>query len=100
MSEETIYTLGKTGDTVIHVFPDGHARMDRKAKDSSQQLPNAQSTEPGTEPESEAFGQSLVQAGSITPGQYQVALHDQTVTGMALKDALVARGWLTPENSL
>ncbi|HEY9880034.1 MAG TPA: hypothetical protein V6D29_16385 [Leptolyngbyaceae cyanobacterium] len=129
MSEETIYTLGKTGDTVIHVFPNGNARMHRRGKTNSQQTSKAHTPQPeevkllkvhsanpvipavtdsqqtypsksltpmsNSESASvEVLGQSLIQAGLITPGQYQVACHDQAVTGMSLIEALVARGWL------
>lgn len=135
MSEETIYTLGKTGDTVIHVFPNGQARMNRRAKTDAPHLSKSQHVGPEkaeffkapgvdavehpktnsrtnskssfrgadltSHPESistEDLGQSLIQTGAITPGQYQVACHDQAATGMSLIEALVARGWLDPQS--
>ncbi|HEY9880831.1 MAG TPA: hypothetical protein V6D29_20395 [Leptolyngbyaceae cyanobacterium] len=131
MSEETIYTLGKTGDTVIHVFPNGQARMNRRAKTDAPHPSKTQHIEPEkaeffkahgadsighpktnskfpskaddltSHPKSvstEDLGQSLIQAGVITQGQYQVACHDQTATGMSLMEALVARGWLDPQS--
>lgn len=40
------------------------------------------------------LGGYLVEAGLLTPGQIDVALNDQRLTGMRFGDILVTRGWV------
>ena len=40
------------------------------------------------------LGGYLVEAGLLTPGQIDVALNDQMLTGMRFGDILVMRGWV------
>ena len=40
------------------------------------------------------LGGYLVEAGLLTPGQIDVALNDQKLTGMRFGDILAARGWV------
>ena len=40
------------------------------------------------------LGGYLVEAGLLTPGQVDVALNDQKLTGMRFGDILVTRGWI------
>ncbi|HEY9805807.1 MAG TPA: hypothetical protein V6D04_04515 [Candidatus Obscuribacterales bacterium] len=40
------------------------------------------------------LGGYLVEAGLLTPGQVDVALNDQKLTGMRFGDILVTRGWV------
>ena len=40
------------------------------------------------------LGGYLMEAGLLTPGQIDVALNDQKLTGMRFGDILVTRGWV------
>lgn len=49
------------------------------------------------EPENQPIGQILKQAGLLNEGQIQVALMDQSYSGLLFGEILVARGWIKPE---
>ncbi len=62
----------------------------------SADLPNEPSSPP-KEPENQPIGQVLKQAGLLNEGQIQVALMDQSCSGLLFGEILVARGWIKPE---
>ncbi|MBD2095946.1 hypothetical protein H6F90_12385 [Trichocoleus sp. FACHB-591] len=84
-NDDEIQVLGKTGETVVYVFPSGGAEALRG------DLPS----EPDT-PEN-LLMKRLVEAELITASQRDTALRDQQITGMQLSEVLVARGWITEE---
>lgn len=98
-SEDKIYTLGETGDTVIYIFPNGNALMDRETDAIADKLQSATSHPAKADPAqfvpSADLGERLVAEGVITTAQYSVARYDQAATGMSLMEALIARGWLS-----
>lgn len=103
------YVLGQTGNTVVYIFPTGHALMNRDAANASAALVEYQpqtaqsghSQEPAVAPnsvsaspdESALIDQCLAD-GKLTVAQLQVARYDQSITGMSLMEALTLRGWL------
>lgn len=100
-SGETTEILGKTGQTVVYVFPQGVAYKSRNKQDLFSQLDPIKAELPTlleAEPIApEALIHRLVDRGQLTEGQMQVARYDQQTTGMNLVDALMARGWLSPD---
>jgi hypothetical protein len=62
----------------------------------SADLPNEPSSSP-KDPENQPIGQVLKQAGLLNEGQIQVALMDQSCSGLLFGEILVARGWIKPE---
>jgi hypothetical protein len=98
------YVLGQTGDTVVYIFPTGHALMNRDAANVGTALVKhqpqpAQPAQPDPSP-AQSFSDeaaridSLLAQGKLTVAQIQVARYDQSVTGMSLTEALTLRGWL------
>jgi hypothetical protein len=47
------------------------------------------------DPTSKRLGGYLVDAGLLSEGQVDVALHDQQATGMRFGDIIVERGWIS-----
>lgn len=105
--DQSVYTLGQTGDTVVYIFPGGNALLDRenksvghKLKTLEPQVAAKQATVAEMELASEqekALVTRLVREGQITEAQYTVASYDQKITGLTLVEALIARGWLSPD---
>lgn len=86
------YVLGETGDTVIYIFPDGEALMNRDAEQVSLVLNECQ---PSADADDEtALIDHLLAAGKLTIAQVQVGRYDQEQTGLPLAEVLAARGWL------
>jgi hypothetical protein len=52
------------------------------------------SSDPSTAANRKRLGGYLVEAGLLTPGQIDVALNDQKLTGMRFGEILAARGWV------
>jgi hypothetical protein len=52
------------------------------------------SSDPSVASNRKRLGGYLVEAGLLTPGQVDVALNDQKLTGMRFGEILVARGWV------
>lgn len=93
--------LGKTGQTVIYVFPSGNAQVER-GKVAAEQ-PQIIQTQPKLD-QQDAMAAStpeislsplerLVEAGLLTVIQKEVVQYDQAATGMTVEEILVARGW-------
>ncbi|QQE66414.1 hypothetical protein GFS31_31120 [Leptolyngbya sp. BL0902] len=109
-ADDADYVLGQTGDTVVYIFPTGHALMNRDTDNASAALveyqqktaPNqpqppataSQPTDPSGNEEESALIDQLLADGKVTVAQIQVARYDQSVTGMSLAEALTLRGWL------
>lgn len=92
--DDAIYTLGETGLTVIYIFPEGDALMERDAIAASATLENAQAQK---EQEVENKVEFLLAQGLITSAQLSVAHHDQATTGLSILEALAARGWIAED---
>ena len=95
------YVLGQTGDTVVYIFPTGHALMNRDAANVVTALVKHQPQPAQPEPspalssaDEAALIDSLLAKGKLTVAQTQVARYDQSITGMSLTEALTLRGWL------
>lgn len=101
--EESVYTLGKTGDTVVYIFPDGDALLERTRQPSPQSAQLSTHT-PAPIHSGSALSATLEQlireAGLITVAQYAVAAYDQETTGMSLLEVLEMRGWITAADLL
>lgn len=111
--------LGKTGQTVVYVFPSGSAQVKRgeaadkqspiQSRPKPQQLSDTTSSAPSTpSPDTAATShpahpisistatplvERLVQAGLLSAVQKEVVQYDQAATGMTLEEILIARGW-------
>ena len=108
-SEEASQSLGKTGQTVVYVFPHGGAFASRHQdegthgpEDKAASPPNDDDVEYLTLAEApdldiDAVVTRLVEQGQLTPAQVQVGHHDQASTGLNLIEALAARGWLSDD---
>jgi hypothetical protein len=104
-SSEVAYTLGKTGQTVVYVFPRGKALLNRDAATTDQHLdrvdgsgdhPRDDADRPGDQADDDGQIAQLLAQGIITEAQLQVGRYDQHITGVSLLEALVARGWVRP----
>ncbi|MBD1865115.1 MULTISPECIES: hypothetical protein [Trichocoleus] len=85
MDDDEIRVLGKTGQTVVYVFPSGGAEALRG------ELPSE------SESSQNLLTERLIEAGLISASQRDIALRDQQITGMQLSEVLIARGWITEE---
>ncbi|UBF26593.1 hypothetical protein K9N68_00845 [Kovacikia minuta CCNUW1] len=61
-------------------------------RDFSDRSPST--SEPNPASNRKRLGGYLVEAGLLTPGQVDVALNDQKLTGMRFGEILAARGWV------
>lgn len=105
-SSEVAYTLGKTGQTVVYVFPRGKALLNRDAATTGQHLdwvggagepPRDGAGSPGDQADDDGQIAQLLAQGIITEAQLQVGRYDQHITGVSLLESLVARGWICSE---
>lgn len=114
--------LGKTGQTVIYVFPSGNAQVEwgevsvepsqTQSRPRPRLLSDATSSAPSTSPvtpsataatvhltqsnssdDPATIVERLVQAGLLSAVQKDVIQYDQAATGMTLEEILIARGW-------
>ena len=105
-SQETLFDeaksrLGKTGKTIVYVFPHGAAYTSTSQENNSN-LSATMAAESLTLLEApvldvEAVIANLVEQGQLTPAQVQVGRYDQTITGLTLLEVLAARGWLSED---
>jgi len=63
-------------------------------ENSRRPSPEAKSVEAKSVSHIKRLGGYLVEAGLLTPGQIDVALNDQKLTGMRFGEILAARGWV------
>lgn len=100
---DDVEMLGKTGDTVVYIFPSGGAIADREEPDFAR-AEAAIVAHPSTQSRSEPadltsltgvqqYLDTLVAAAHLTANQKAVALYDYQSTGMDINDILAARGW-------
>lgn len=114
-----VEVLGKTGRTVIYVFPSGNAQIEwgkvpdeqlqtqprpkpRLLSDATSFSSSTPSSEAAAKPHSAqpssisnpiTIVERLVQAGLLSAVQKEVVQYDQAATGMTLEEVLIARGW-------
>ncbi len=92
--------LGKTGQTVVYVFPKGRACPLSNPQEVAHQLDNLASEQltllEAPPIDIDAMIDALVEQGQLTAAQVQVGRYDQHMTGMHIFEALAARGWLSP----
>ena len=99
--EEPQSVLGKSGQTVIYVFPKGGACKLSNPHEVARQL-DALALEQPTLLEAppvdvDAIIGRLVEQGQLTAAQVQVGRYDQQITGVHIFEALAARGWLSSQ---
>lgn len=91
------YMLGKTGETVVYIFPDGDALMDRDKTAAQTKLNARQSPAPTAAPtpttDADRHIRRLVATGCLSAAQASVVRYDIESTGLSWQDALQARGW-------
>ncbi len=104
--------LGKTGQTVIYVFPSGNAQVERgKVAGEPSHTPiepqpnfdqqHAKTVPVPETPESSASTvERLVEAGLLSAIQQEVVQYDQAATGMTVEEVLIARGWFNEETMM
>lgn len=92
--DDSIQTLGKTGQTVVYIFPCGNALVNRNQAEDTQASTATQYAD-HNEHAPLQVEEYILQAGLITPGQYSVARYDQAATGLSLVEVLQLRGWIT-----
>ena len=107
-----VEVLGKTGQTVIYVFPSGNAQVERgkvagePSHTPSKPQPNFDQQDSKTAPVTEtpkspvAAVERLVQAGLLSAIQQEVVQYDQAATGMTVEEILIARGWFNEETMM
>ncbi|HIK46477.1 MAG TPA: hypothetical protein IGR64_16590 [Leptolyngbyaceae cyanobacterium M65_K2018_010] len=97
---EADYVLGETGQTVVYIFPSGKALLSRDAQnvaDLTAPFPPADLSPPSPAQGCEAWLNRLLDQGILTPAQVEVGRYDRQTTGLPLVEALMARGWLSPD---
>lgn len=98
------YVLGETGQTVIYIFPNGGALMDRNQQAAGIKIDTMVSEQITTiEPapiDPEQWIQQLVCQGKLTEAQSLVIRYDREMTGIDWQDALKMRGWFTVDMDL
>jgi hypothetical protein len=95
--------LGKTGDTIVYIFPHGAAMKSRDKQEAEHRLSHIEGAGQLTPLEAkkidpidpEAFINDLISRGTLTSAQVEVSRYDQENTGTSILEALVAHGWLT-----
>jgi len=97
-SAEPGYMLGQTGETVVYIFPDGDAMMDRDKTAAQAKLESRQALLFPAAPAAAADQplQQLVATGRLSAAQSSVVRYDMESTGLSWQDALQARGWWDP----
>lgn len=116
--QSDVEILGKTGQTVVYIFPSGNAKVKRgkvsselpkaqgqgREQSASASTPKAQVASPPqpqprfSKPSNPvALIDRLVQVGLLSAVQKEVVQYDQAATGMAVEEILSARGWFNEE---
>lgn len=96
--EDSVYTLGSTGDSIVYIFPNGQALIERNGHPDALSLPDHVETSiakpSGSATYPDGLDQLILDSGLITAAQYSVASYDTTTTGLSLIEVLQTRGWI------